>query len=247
MLESAHLSTEIYLPDTSESILTTNTFADCADAGYSTGLSPWSESIWKRVFDLVCVLPALILISPILGLIAITIRLTSPGPIIFRQRRVGRWGELFTIYKFRTMVENSEAMGPGHTATGDPRITWIGRFLRRFKLDEFPQLYNVLRGDMSLVGPRPKLPNHDLLPMACRPGVTGAATRAFRHEARILCNVPAGRLESFYQESIVPLKLRMDADYMGKATLSSDLGVLVATVLQLGEYVTHEDLLQVES
>lgn len=180
-------------------------------------------------------------------MIAIMVRLTSPGPIIFRQRRAGQWGELFTIYKFRTMVENSEVMGPGHTATGDPRITPIGRFLRRLKLDEFPQLYNVLRGEMSLVGPRPKLPNHDLAPMAYRPGVTGAATLAFRYEARILCNVPAGRLESFYQECIVPLKSRLDSEYMEKATLSSDIGMLFATVLQLGEHVTHEDLLQAES
>ncbi len=213
---------------------------------HSPELSLWSNSNWKRAFDLACVIPALILLLPILGLIAIIVRLTSPGPIIFRQRRAGQRGELFTIYKFRTMVENSEAIGPEHTANGDPRITLIGHFLRRFKLDEFPQLYNVVRGEMSLVGPRPKLPNHDLAPMACRPGVTGAATLAFRCEARILCNVPAERLESFYQECIVPLKSRLDADYMEKATLSSDIGVLLATVLRLGNHVTHEDLLQAE-
>ena len=241
------MSTEIYFPAASESVLAERSFAVSDDAGHPTGLSPWSDSGWKRVFDLACVIPALVLLSPILGIIAIIIRLTSPGPIIFRQRRAGQRGELFTIYKFRTMVENSEAMGPGHTATGDPRITPIGHVLRRFKLDEFPQLYNVLRGEMSLVGPRPKLPSHDLAPMACRPGVTGAATLAFRHEARILCNVPTGSLESFYQECIVPLKSRLDSDYMKKATLSSDVGVLVATVLQLGEHVTHEDLLQAEA
>ena len=207
-------------------------------------LSSWCASNWKRGFDLLCIIPGLIIVSPVLGMIAIAVRLTSPGPVIFRQQRVGQNRELFTIYKFRTMVENSEAIGPGHTAKGDPRITFVGRVLRRFKLDELPQLYNVLRGDMSLVGPRPKLPNHDPAPMACRPGVTGAATLAFRDEARILCKVPAGRLETFYQEHIVPFKLRLDTDYMQVATLASDIGVLLATVLRLGKHVTHEDLVQ---
>ncbi len=207
-------------------------------------LSSWCASIWKRAFDLLCVVPGLILFSPILGIIAIAVRLTSPGPIIFRQQRVGQNRKLFTIYKFRTMVENSEAIGPGHTAKGDPRITSFGRVLRRFKLDELPQLYNVLRGDMSLVGPRPKLPNHDPAPMACRPGVTGAATLAFRHEARILAKVPAERIEGFYQQYIAPHKVRLDSKYMERATILSDIGVLFATVLRVGEHITHEDLVR---
>lgn len=210
-------------------------------------ISPWCASIWKRAFDLMCIIPGLILISPILGMIAFAVRWTSPGPVIFRQQRVGQHGKLFTIYKFRTMVENSETIGPGHTAKGDPRITPIGRYLRRFKLDELPQLYNVLRGEMSLVGPRPKLPNHDPAPMGCRPGITGAATLAFRHESRILCKVPAGRIESFYQQYIVPHKLRLDSDYMERATVLSDINVLVATVLRIGEHVTHENLLKSKS
>lgn len=210
-------------------------------------ISPWCASIWKRAFDLLCIIPGLILISPILGMIAFAVRLTSPGPVIFRQQRVGQQRKLFTIYKFRTMVENSETIGPGHTAKGDPRITPIGRYLRRFKLDELPQLYNVLRGEMSLVGPRPKLPNHDPAPMACRPGITGAATLAFRYESRILCKVPAGRIEGFYQQYIVPHKLRLDSDYMERATVLSDISVLVATVLRVGEHITHEDLLKAKS
>lgn len=207
-------------------------------------LSSWCASIWKRAFDLLCIIPGLILLSPVLGMIAIAVRLTSPGPIIFRQQRVGQNRKLFTIYKFRTMVENSEAIGPGHTAKGDPRITPFGHILRRFKLDELPQLYNVLRGDMSLVGPRPKLPNHDPVPMACRPGVTGAATLAFRHEARILSLVPAERIEGFYQRYIIPHKLRLDSEYMERATVLSDISVLLATVLRAGEHITHEDLLK---
>ena len=205
---------------------------------------PGVPHIWKRAFDLLCIVPGLILVSPALGMIAIAVRLTSPGPIIFRQQRVGQNRKLFTIYKFRTMVENSEAIGPGHTAKGDPRVTSVGRVLRRFKLDELPQLYNVLRGDMSLVGPRPKLPNHDPAPMACRPGVTGAATLAFRYEARILSEVPTERIEGFYQQYIVPHKMKLDGEYMERATVFSDISVLLATVFRIGEHITHEDLLR---
>lgn len=206
--------------------------------------SSWCASVWKRAFDLLCIVPGLILVSPALGMIAIAVRLTSPGPVIFRQQRVGQNRKLFTIYKFRTMVENSEAIGPGHTAKGDPRVTSVGRVLRRFKLDELPQLYNVLRGDMSLVGPRPKLPNHDPAPMACRPGVTGAATLAFRYEARILSEVPTERIEGFYQQYIVPHKMKLDGEYMERATVFSDISVLLATVFRIGEHITHEDLLR---
>jgi lipopolysaccharide/colanic/teichoic acid biosynthesis glycosyltransferase len=190
-----------------------------------------------------CIIPGLILVSPALGMIAVAVRFTSSGPVIFRQQRVGQNRKLFTIYKFRTMVENSEAIGPGHTAKGDPRITFVGRILRRFKLDELPQLYNVLRGDMSLVGPRPKLPNHDSAAMACRPGVTGAATLAFRLEARILSEVPAERIEGFYQQYIVPRKRRLDSEYLERATVWSDIKVLLATVFRIGEHITHEDLM----
>jgi lipopolysaccharide/colanic/teichoic acid biosynthesis glycosyltransferase len=207
-------------------------------------ISPWSASIWKRAFDLSLIIPGLIFLSPILGIIAITVRLTSPGPVIFRQQRVGQNRKLFTIYKFRTMVENSEIIGPEHTAKGDPRITSIGSWLRRFKLDELPQLYNVLRGEMSLVGPRPKLPNHDPAPMACRPGVTGAATLAFRYESRILSKVPAERIQGFYQQYIVPRKLWLDSQYMERATVLSDISVLLATVLRVGETISLEDLLK---
>ncbi|HZC43432.1 MAG TPA: sugar transferase, partial [Acidobacteriaceae bacterium] len=210
-------------------------------------LSCWCASIWKRAFDLLCIIPGLILVSPVLGVITIAVRVTSPGPVIFRQQRVGKNRKLFTIYKFRTMVENSEAMGPGHTAKGDPRVTSVGRVLRRFKLDELPQLYNVLRGDMSLVGPRPKLPNHDPAPMACRPGVTGAATLAFRHEARILSEIPAEGIEGFYQQYIIPHKLRLDSQYMERATVFSDISVLIATVLRAGDHLTHADLLSSNS
>jgi len=204
--------------------------------------SPWCSSAGKRVFDLVCVIPALIVLSPMLLLVAIAVRLTSSGPVIFRQQRAGQNRKLFTIYKFRTMVQNSESIGPRHTAKGDPRITPIGNFLRRFKLDEFPQLYNVLRGDMSLVGPRPKLADHEHTEMVCRPGVTGAATLAFRDEQRILCEVPTEQLEEFYKTHVIPLKISLDAEYMQKATLVSDLRILCVTFFRRGSCLTHRDL-----
>jgi lipopolysaccharide/colanic/teichoic acid biosynthesis glycosyltransferase len=209
--------------------------------------SSWCASVWKRAFDLLCIIPGLILVSPVLGIIAIAVRLTSHGPVIFRQQRVGQDRKLFTIYKFRTMVQNSEAIGPGHTAKGDPRVTSVGCVLRRFKLDELPQLYNVLRGDMSLVGPRPKLPKHDPVAMTCRPGVTGAATLAFRYEARILSEVPTERIEGFYQQYIVPHKMRLDGEYMERATVFSDISMLLATVFRIGEHITHEDLVRHKS
>ncbi len=254
--ENAGLNTKIDFRRTPESVLNTYAFTQWHTTGQlpldpignqreeiqSRWISPWCTSVGKRVFDLTCVTPALMLIAPILGMVAIGIRLTSPGPIIFRQQRAGKDRKPFIIYKFRTMLHNSETMGPGHTAKGDPRITPIGNFLRRFKLDELPQLYNVLRGDMSLVGPRPKLPHHEHTLMACRPGVTGAATLAFRDEQHILCEVPAERLEAFYKENVVPLKIKLDTDYMQRATLASDISVLFATVLRSGRHLTHQDL-----
>lgn len=243
------MSTEFYLPQmskpatlpptraVSKDVLWNGSVANRIDNlhGYSAEspsfrFSAWCASPWKRFFDLLCVIPALILLSPLLLAVALAVRLTSRGPVVFRQKRAGQHRKLFTIYKFRTMVHNSESIGPRHTAKGDPRITAVGGLLRRFKLDELPQLYNVLRGDMSLVGPRPKLPEHEHTQMVCRPGVTGAATLAFRKEQHILCEVPAERLEAFYRENLVPLKIKLDAEYMQKATFLSDLSVLFSTL-----------------
>jgi lipopolysaccharide/colanic/teichoic acid biosynthesis glycosyltransferase len=205
-------------------------------------VSPWCVSIWKRIFDLACVTPTLIAISPLLAGIALAVRLTSSGPVIFRQQRTGQHRKLFTIYKFRTMVENSEATGPGLTAVGDPRITRIGDFLRRFKLDELPQLFNVLRGDMSLVGPRPKLPELELTSVPCRPGVTGAATLLFRKEQNLLREIPMDQIEIFYSQYIAPAKVKLDADYMNSANFRSDFGIIRATVAGNGQHVTREHL-----
>jgi hypothetical protein len=136
------------------------------------------------------------------------VRYKSPGPVIFRQKRVGRDGVLFTVFKFRTMAIDAQEDGPSLTKRGDPRVTRFGGFLRKYKLDELPQLVNVLRGDMSLVGPRPKLPHLEVMHMPFRPGLTGAATLAFRCEEEMLQDIPDEELEAYYCRMIKPLKAK---------------------------------------
>src|ERR1700691_5835097 len=124
---------------------------------YHAEPSLWSLSLAKRCVDLFFALVALLLFWPLLLVAALLVRYESPGPVIFRQKRVGRHGVLFTVFKFRTMTIDAQDDGPCLTKRGDPRVNRFGGFLRRYKMDELPQLWNVLRGDMSLVGPRPKL------------------------------------------------------------------------------------------
>jgi lipopolysaccharide/colanic/teichoic acid biosynthesis glycosyltransferase len=191
--------------------------------------SNWTLSASKRTLDFSAAFFMLaLLLFPMLA-IAVCVRLTSNGPALFVQKRVGRGGRLFGIYKFRSMTVGSSS-GPGLTSTGDRRITAAGRWIRKFKLDELPQFYNVLRGEMSLVGPRPKLPIYEpIANMPYRPGITGAATLAFRHEEDILSGIHASQLEHFYSTEIKPLKAQIDIQYMSQATLGSDLRMIAAT------------------
>jgi len=196
-------------------------------------VSEWSMSRSKRLFDIVIAVPVLVVFAVPMLAIALCIWLTSRGPAIFVQKRVGQNGRLFSIYKFRSMtVANGECSGPGLTKDGDCRITTLGRWLRKLKLDELPQLYNVLRGELSLVGPRPKLPQYEAVPnMPYRPGITGVSTLAFRNEEEILSRVPAEEMEHFYNLRIKPLKARIDARYMRQATFRTDLRIIAATIL----------------
>jgi lipopolysaccharide/colanic/teichoic acid biosynthesis glycosyltransferase len=191
----------------------------------------------KRALDLLISAVLLLLLAPLLLAIAVWVRLDSPGPALFRQIRVGRAGKPFTIHKFRTMRQDGG--GLGLTVGDDHRITSAGHWLRRLKLDELPQLWDVLRGAMSLVGPRPDLPQYvalypealraDLL--AVRPGITDPASLAFRHEAELLAAAPDP--ERAYVEQILPAKLRLSAEYARQATLWSDLRLMARTALLL--------------
>lgn len=191
--------------------------------------SDWSISAGKRFLDVVVALLALVLLSPVFLIVALLVAFSSSGPIMFEQKRVGRLGQLFTIYKFRSMYPASQHWGPTHTRCGDARVTRVGKVLRKYKLDELPQFYNVLRGDMSLVGPRPKIAQHEGLHMPFRPGLTGAATLAFRCEEEMLRNVPESDLEFYYAQTIKPLKTQLDSSYMERATLLSDAVMLLRT------------------
>lgn len=190
--------------------------------------SPWAISAMRRVLDFSLAGTALIALSPVMAFAAALVRFGSPGPILFRQRRMGRNGKEFTLYKFRSMREEY-GTSTCITVSGDSRITPVGAFLRRYKLDELPQFWNVLRGDMGLVGPRPKLPHHEALHMTYRPGITGAATLAFRNEEELLSQIPETELEIFYESFVKPAKAHLDSEYMRAASPVSDLKILWRT------------------
>lgn len=178
----------------------------------------------------------LIFLSPLLLLAAAAVAFSSPGPVLFRQERIGRDGRPFTLLKLRTMREG--AAGLQLTAAGDPRITPVGRWLRRFKLDEMPQLWNVMRGDMSLVGPRPEVPRFvnpsDPLwsqVLSVRPGLTDPVTLRLRDEEELLKRAGGEDVEGYYREQLLPWKLRGYREYLDRRSWTTDLAVLGATAL----------------
>lgn len=207
-------------------------------------VSDWPRSRSKRLFDCACILPITPLLILFFFLIAISVRLTSTGPILFRQKRMGRAGRLFTIVKFRTLEHRKGETHEIITTAANQRFTPVGPFLRRWKLDELPQLWNVLTGDMSLVGARPKLPKHQVDELQCRPGITGAATLAFAREERYLALLPEHyQLEEYYREKVLPLKKQLDSEYMARATFASDFALLIDTVLRRWDTSILESLL----
>ena len=192
----------------------------------------------KRSVDILISLVGLILLLPLFAIVAALIKAEGKGRVFFRQERIGKDFKPFTIYKFRTMVENAPRLGPGLTVAGDRRITNVGRFLRRTKLDELPQLFNVLRGEMSLVGPRPEIPRYvDLFKqdyeeiLRVRPGITEVASIMYRNEASVLAGTSDPERE--YLQHILPEKIALAKEYLANASFVYDTRIVLSTVFHL--------------
>ncbi|WP_140632972.1 sugar transferase [Methylibium rhizosphaerae] len=193
----------------------------------------------KRLMDILLAGMGLLVLLPLFIALAAWIRLDSPGPVFFRQERVGRHGRVFRIHKFRTMVSDPRLAHRQITVGADPRITRAGQWLRHSKLDELPQLIDVLRGDMSLVGPRPEVPRYVAQypaalrekVLSVRPGITDLASLEFRRESELLAK--AADPEREYVEVVMPQKLRYAAQYVDEASLATDLRIIGLTLKTL--------------
>lgn len=203
---------------------------------------PWVECLGrqrgrlvrKRLFDIGASLLILLIASPFLLLLALAIKLDSPGPVFYRQVRVGRYGKDFRIFKFRTMVQDADKKGLSLTTGHDPRITRVGRFIRKIRLDEFSQLLNVLKGEMSLVGPRPEVRRYVeayapeyWATLLVRPGITAPSSIIFRNEDEILS--AGGDPEEIYIQQILPEKCRLNLEYLKNISVCRDIAVMFQT------------------
>jgi lipopolysaccharide/colanic/teichoic acid biosynthesis glycosyltransferase len=189
----------------------------------------------KRFFDILFSAIGIILLAPLLVVLAMAIKKSSSGPVLYRGIRVGRDGKLFQMLKFRTMVANAEALGGSCTSDHDPRITSIGHRLRKYKLDELPQLFNVLRGEMSFVGPRPEVQQYvsmfseeEKQILRVRPGITDLATLWDSDEGALLAE--SSDPERTYLETIRPEKIRLQLEYVRERALLLDLRIVCSTV-----------------
>jgi len=193
----------------------------------------------KRLFDFLVSLSGLIIFSPLFLIIAILIKLDSAGPVFYRGERIGKDGRPFRIFKFRTMVKDAEKLGGPSTSADDPRLTKIGTFLRKYKLDELPQLINVLRGEMSLVGPRPEVkmyvemlkPEERKKILSVRPGITDLASLWNFHEEEVLKG--SKDPEKTYFEKIRPKKVQLQLEYVQNSSFLLDLKIILRTILRL--------------
>jgi lipopolysaccharide/colanic/teichoic acid biosynthesis glycosyltransferase len=192
----------------------------------------------KRGFDIIASAVGLILLAPVFGIAALVIRLRSGSPVIFRQQRMGRGFRQFTIYKLRTMVVNAPLKGGSITSDRDSRITPIGAIIRKFKVDELPQLVNVLKGDMSLVGPRPEMPEfvrqfeqdyHVILRI--RPGITDLASLKYHNESEVLAKFE--NPSEAYVRCILPDKLSLSKEYVNRSSFLFDIELILRTLLKL--------------
>jgi lipopolysaccharide/colanic/teichoic acid biosynthesis glycosyltransferase len=191
----------------------------------------------KRLFDFLVSFIGIIILSPILIIIAISIKMDSRGKVLFLQKRVGQHGKIFNIYKFRTMVTDAEKLGKQITVGKDKRITRVGSFLRKYKLDELPQLFNVLKGEMSFVGPRPEVPNYVRLynemekkVLSVKPGITDFASIKYRNENEILGKV--SNPEEYYINVIMKNKLELNLRYIDKNNIFLDIKIILETLLK---------------
>ncbi len=190
----------------------------------------------KRFIDIILSLSGLILLFPFFLLIAVLIKKEDGGSVFFRQVRVGQNGKPFKIYKFRTMVENAERLGAKVTKEDDPRITEIGKFLRKYKIDELPQLINVLKGEMSLVGPRPEVPKYvemfkkdyeEILKV--KPGITDYASLEYKDENKLLKGVE--NPEEIYIKEILPVKIKYYKRYIKDISFLTDIKLIIKTIM----------------
>lgn len=195
------------------------------------------NKVVKRIFDLICSTLGIIVLSPVLIVIAIKIKFGSDGPIFFKQIRVGENNKEFEILKFRTMVVDAEKLGRQITVGNDSRITKIGEFLRKYKLDELPQLINVFKGDMSLVGPRPEVPRYVKLyneeqrkVLEVKPGITDLASIRYRDENELLGK--AENPDEFYINTIMPDKLALNLEYIDKNNVFIDIYIILKTIIK---------------
>jgi len=192
----------------------------------------------KRMFDLLLSIPSLIILSPVYLLSAILIKLDTPGPILFSQDRIGQNGKPFRLYKFRTMVKDAAKIGPPVTTAHDPRITKTGRLLRKFKVDEMLQVMNIVKGDMSVIGPRPEVKKYidifaeeykDILKI--KPGMTDYALIVFRNEEDILSRFQ--NVEEGYIKEVMPEKIKLYRQYLSEMSLKTDIKIFFQTIWEI--------------
>lgn len=183
-------------------------------------------------------------LAPLLAILAVAVKLESPGPVFYRGRRVGRHGKPFRMFKFRSMVVNADRIGGSSTADSDPRITRVGRFLRKYKLDELPQLINVLKGEMSFVGPRPEVQQYvdlytpeEQLILTVRPGITDWATLSNADEGAVLAGSPDP--DKTYLEEIRPEKVRLQLEYVKHQSMSTDMVIVGRTIATICSRILH--------
>ncbi|MEW6001821.1 MAG: sugar transferase [Nitrospirota bacterium] len=192
----------------------------------------------KRVFDLVLSVPSLLILSPVFLVSAVLIKLETPGPIVFSHERVSRDGKTFKLYKFRTMVKDASKIGPSITPANDPRITKVGKLLRKFKIDEMLQIINVIKGDMSVIGPRPEIKKYinkfkddyrEILKI--KPGMTDYALISFRNEEKILSQF--NDIEEGYIKEVLPEKVKLYREYIGEMSFVTDVKIFFKTIWEI--------------